>query len=895
MLWTRTPIRSGAYLSLSLLGMAAAAPRIAQAKTPGLIAIEIYPASTGSGYVQISDLVLDGKNEVSVCPASGAIDRNTYHKLQKIRLAPGMKLERDSRGVLMLTSGGSPTCVVPANLKLDKGDSLTVATLGGRAAIEGKVLPGSDPVAVQPPALKPGAALYIVTAPNQEMAEYLRAKTTDSVQVWSSYLSKYGASADAPAARNSLAQLYLLSASADLKAYQAGAGGGTPLWDKLLDARTLVNQAHQAAPQLAAVADMDHQVHAEVLALCARAEEHLESYRLALKNNKPGYGDLTAAESLAQAAVSVEPSTAEAARAMQNARAERAAFDKILRDADSQLAAHNPDEASRAIVPLRAFASENARIADDIKAISTLYLLHARELQSANHWAEAVAELQKAEAIQPSRSTEALLNTARQQATIAADKAAAGAAVQKSEDLEASGDILGAFQTVDDLPPAQRTIASDRLQALKDRYVPAADDRAKALQKAHEPIGGIGDEMAFLEAYGYLQRCYRLTNDPTYQDRLDALGDELSAWYLQQGRKYYVKPEGSGVNVAWMYLTEALQYNSPTNSGPVRDLMTTAGSAHRLKSRLSIKVDFRDQTSRRDAPQFSNQLSDAIASGLDASGLMVAVIRPGDTTAVQPNFQLIGDVLLHEMRESQDNKSRESMYRSGEHEVPNDAWNAANRDYVKASLELETARSIQQGAEARGKKKEIEDARKAVADVQAKVERFRDKLDSIPRTESQPIERSYTYIEVVHHIDPVVELQFRILDSAGEEIVPPMKVHRELPKEYTVLENVKAEDTRGVRAEGTIPDVKDFYRETETRAIDELISAARQKVAQLPAYILQVADRKAAQNDQDGAAELYILYLNSTKEEDTPERQRIRKYLLQSFNFRAASTEAPSA
>jgi hypothetical protein len=65
-------------------------------------------------------------------------------------------------------------------------------------------------------------------------------------------------------------------------------------------------------------------------------------------------------------------------------------------------------------------------------------------------------------------------------------------------------------------------------------------------------------------------------------------------------------------------------------------------------------------------------------------------------------------------------------------------------------------------------------------------------------------------------------------------------------------------------------------------------------VAGLPGLVLSKADRKAADGDNDGAAELYILYLNSTPVADTPERLRARKFLADQYNFRDIGKGAPS-
>jgi hypothetical protein len=73
----------------------------------------------------------------------------------------------------------------------------------------------------------------------------------------------------------------------------------------------------------------------------------------------------------------------------------------------------------------------------------------------------------------------------------------------------------------------------------------------------------------------------------------------------------------------------------------------------------------------------------------------------------------------------------------------------------------------------------------------------------------------------------------------------------------------------------------------ENAARDRLLTQAREKVGSLPPLVLQIADRKAGEADNDGAAELYMLYLNSTPGEATPERKRAQKFLADNYNFRA--------
>jgi hypothetical protein len=871
-------------------------PNSAHAKTAGLIAIEIYPGHDGQDYQQIADFVLNGKNEVNLCAGTAAIDKNAYHKLGKATLATGMSIERTSEGVLMLTqaAAAAPACVVPGNLKFDKGGSFTSSELADKAEIEGRVVSGSDPSTTQIVLIKPGAKIVFVAAPDQELAEYLRADRAGNIPGWQAYFAKYPAGAHAVIARKSLAALFLAVGTADLQAYSGSKGGNAPDYGKLKDARHAADQAHTLVPDDAAIAGLGQKIHAEVLALSAGAQESLGLYQQALKQQSAGYANLMASEKLADGAFGTEPATPEALAAESGTRQARAAYDLILHNCDAQIAAQHADDAAQTVAPLRAFVPEDPHIAADLKAIAALYIAGAKKLEDGPDWPGVVSELEKAEAVLPDPDTEALLMTAREQALIAANKAAADAATQKSETAEGNGDVITAYEVLDDLPADQRALVTARLDTLKDKYVLAAEQAATGLQKAHEPLNGIGDESGIRAAYIYLQRCYRITNDPALQDRIAILGEDLSTYDLLQGKRYAEKPDGTGVNVGWVYLAEALQYKSATDSGAIHDEMTTARTAHLLKSRLSVKVDFRDQTSRRDAVDFATQLTDALATGLESSGLDVKVIRPQETTPVQPNFQMIGDVLQHEMGKSESVAPRESMYRFGQEEIPNEVWNEANREYEHANNDLESARSVLQGAQARGKKNEIKAATETVQDDEKKVEDLHAKLDTIPKVKMQDVERPYTYSQITYHLKIAVDLQFRILDSSGDEVVQRIPLQSDEMKEYSTLQNVKPEDTKGVRNEEVIPNENDFLEADEYKARDELIANAKEKVADLPVIVLSRADRKATDGDNDGAAELYILYLNSTPVADTAERLKARKFLADQFNFRDIGRQAPS-
>jgi hypothetical protein len=83
------------------------------AKTPELSAIEVYPTADSRAYVQISGFTLNAKNEVHLCTGVQTISKNSYGKLPKLTLGPGMSLERAKDGMLLLSRGGCPSASSP--------------------------------------------------------------------------------------------------------------------------------------------------------------------------------------------------------------------------------------------------------------------------------------------------------------------------------------------------------------------------------------------------------------------------------------------------------------------------------------------------------------------------------------------------------------------------------------------------------------------------------------------------------------------------------------------------------------------------------------------------------------------------------------------------------------
>jgi hypothetical protein len=421
-------------------------------------------------------------------------------------------------------------------------------------------------------------------------------------------------------------------------------------------------------------------------------------------------------------------------------------------------------------------------------------------------------------------------------------------------------------------------------QPLYAGHVKSPNDEGTKRKDTHVTIRDLTDEIGMQKAYGDLQAA--ITLRPYDQDlklRLDLLSQSLSNYYFVQAKKFLDKPLGSGVGLGWMFLKEAEQYGS--NLDDVRDERTKNTAIHNLRSSLSIKVMFFDETSRRDSAGFAANLQEAIAKDLETTTLPVRIILAADATPVDPNFLLTGDVLEHRPLTMVTVDSIASEYHAGDREVVNEDWKKAKRDYEDANLELQTQQKLLEGAQARGKKKEIATATEAVDAAEKSVQEAGRKLDFIPKTIFEDINRPYTYTRRTIDLRASVEVGFRIVDTNGALIARNPSVKQSDQKQFIVLENVKPEDTKGVKQSGGLPNEIQFLTEVEVAARIALVKAVREQVVLLPGKILARARKKVMDGDTDGSAETYILYLNSTPDTPTPERDEAKKFLLDRFNL----------
>ena len=870
--------------SIALIFVAFTSSAIHSKEVP-LTAIELFDGPNGAAFVQVTELLINGKAEVRSCGGATQINKSAYGKLAKIALNSSVTaLERDANGVMNLTRGSAAECVVPSNLKFEKEETLTPAQLADRAVLTGQVASSSPPGITTVPSFKPTVKIVFVAAPDVELAEFLRANRAHSVTQWQDYLGRFPKASHVGLAKQSLAAIFLREGEDGLASYRSSISSSSPRYPDLKTAYLRANQANDLLPAGEEVTKLREDVHAELVLIADRADDELKEYKQALAGHTAGYVHLANARQLDDHALEVDPHFDQGLTLQTAIAAESKRVDAALHSAESMISSQRYDDAVTAVLEFRAFAEEEPRISAIIDAGYKYHFDQGKASAADQKWHDAVEEYQKASDLKRAPESAEALKQAQAEYVSSTNQAAATAALQQSSAFEQDKHYIEAYEVLADLPEAQRALVKEQMQALEANYVASASDEAKKLKDAHTPIQGRADEIGVLKAYDYLRRATSL--QPADQDlklRLDLISQTLSDYYVAQAKRYLDKPLGSGVGLAWLYLNEAQQYQS--NRDDIRDERTKNSAIHNVRSTLSIKVVFRDQTSRRDSAGFADQLSDAIATGLETTNLPVRIVRAADATPVEPNFQLIGDVLEHRPVTKVGIESIDSEYRAGEREIPNEEWNQANRDYEAANLDLQKAQKVLEGAQAHGKKKEIAEANSTVEDAQKRVEASHLKLDSIPKTTLSDVVKPYSYTRKTIDLSAVVEVGFRIVDSNGDTIAMTPSVKNTAQKQFVVLENVKPEDTKNVKQTGAPPDEAQFLTDVEIAARVALIKDVKEKVESLPSKILAQARKRLIDGDTDGTAEAYILYLNSTPSAQTPEREEAKKFLREQFNM----------
>jgi hypothetical protein len=130
-----------------------------------------------------------------------------------------------------------------------------------------------------------------------------------------------------------------------------------------------------------------------------------------------------------------------------------------------------------------------------------------------------------------------------------------------------------------------------------------------------------------------------------------------------------------------------------------------------------------------------------------------------------------------------------------------------------------------------------------------------------------------------------VVLQFRIDDVFSGQKGEPAQVEEQDKKKFVTLTDVKAEDAKGVKSEGTLPDLTELQTQLENTAREHLIKMVHEKMVGLPHIIYDAAQKKETDGYADDAGEAYMRYLNVAPADQLNEREHAEKFLRDQFNF----------
>lgn len=865
------------------------------AKDAPLSAIVLFDAASGPAYMQITGATLNGKTELRTCDGVAKFDKRSYDVMPRVQLKVGAVLERTADGLLMLSMDGTkPFCILPNGIKFDKNPELTPAQAIDQATILGLVAQSSAQTA-DIPALKPGVELFFVAAPDTEFAEFLRAQRAQSVALWQNYLTRYPASAHAAQAKQGLAAMLAQSVESALAEYARNPNSATPQLALLKQSRAYATDVETLSGNHAIAGKILQALHAQLDLLLEKDRRQLQAFTKAVADHAAGYEHLVAAGKQNERIIEVDPDYPPAIALRNDISSEENKLDATLHNADSLLLAKRYDDALNTVEAYRAMATEISQIANIVETAFRFHFSRAQQLSAQGSWEQAAVEFRAAIKVRPeNQETAQALRNAEAQAANAFNRRVVEQALADSRNYAQKNDFIAAYDVLANLPDQQRTLIADQMEALKKDYAPAAARRAQRLQEIHLPIRGRADEEAMRQAYELLRRSNAISNDPAVKLKLDLLSDKLSAYYLDQARRYLQKPLASGVGLGWLYLREAQRYEPALDA--VRDEMARYQGAYQLRGRLSVGVVVRDQTSRREGQGFADQLGDAIANGLESSSQPVKVIRrySEDPNAVQPDFVLVSEILQHRMVKNINLETLPSKYRAATHEVKNEAWLSANQAYTLAQQEVSRAQHAVADAQQHRNKKDTATAADGLAAAQQKADDLRKQLDALNPTRPEAVLEPYNYTKKTIDLTAVVELAFRLTDPSGNLIDSTPSIQREDHKTYVVLENVKPEDTEGVKAMNTPPDEVQFVTDLELQARDALVKAIAEKAGRLPEKLLQQARQRSQQQDIDGAAAEYIVFLNSTPDNGSPERTEAAAFLRDHFNLSVATPASPS-
>ena len=206
-----------------------------------------------------------------------------------------------------------------------------------------------------PQVFERGVKLYFVAAPDQELAEFLRAQRANDTAGWISYLSRYQASSHARDAKLALEMLYVATGEASMTSYLSSVATQSPSYAELKNAKALADKAQALQLPTEQETKLLGEIQSGLAALVEKAHDELSTYNSALQAHAPGYVHLKKAREIAEAVSAIDLSFAAGQALLAEVLNASNLFDRALRSAESLVAEKQMENAIELVEPLRAF------------------------------------------------------------------------------------------------------------------------------------------------------------------------------------------------------------------------------------------------------------------------------------------------------------------------------------------------------------------------------------------------------------------------------------------------------------------------------------------------------------------------------------------------------------
>jgi hypothetical protein len=145
--------------------------------------------------------------------------------------------------------------------------------------------------------------------------------------------------------------------------------------------------------------------------------------------------------------------------------------------------------------------------------------------------------------------------------------------------------------------------------------------------------------------------------------------------------------------------------------------------------------------------------------------------------------------------------------------------------------------------------------------------------------------KPYNYTKVTTDLNGAIRLQFKISNSFNLETIKTDPIERIAHRQDVLVKDAVGSDQGGVKNSGVPSDPEEFTIDLENTVKNELIAKVKEKVAELPKMMYDLAKHRESEDDLDGAGELYFRYLEITPDNKSPERAHAADFLRESFDL----------